>query len=227
MTMTPEERFDRLDDFIARGAILRGKWKGKDVRDGRELACLLAALSPEAGEKESAAACPADTIPMWLAHMLPMMDDSGSLKAWPSMIRRVASTLRRCHRWLQPDDWRRSDYATRAVALREALPTLNNNGRAQASTKKVLTLCEREARGESVSTAEWSEARDGSITCPYSAASFPAASGAAYAAYYAVKAPTSTGAPRSIYVQREVWDRISTATLDILDAACAAREAQH
>jgi len=112
--MENEDRLDRLDAMICEGRLLRGTWT-----DGRERACLLAALSPECGKAKSPDACPATVMPAWLAELTPWMDDAGSTGAWPGMVRRYAGLARRWH-VLDAAAWRRLDYASRAIAVREA-----------------------------------------------------------------------------------------------------------
>jgi hypothetical protein len=90
--MIPTDRLDWLDALIERGDLLRGQWT-----DGRERACLLAALSPEAAAAGSAKRCPATLMPAWLAHLTPWLDDEPSAEAWPAIVRRYASLARRWH----------------------------------------------------------------------------------------------------------------------------------
>ena len=118
MTTTMQERCDRLDAMIAEGRVLRGAWVRRD-NDGRERACLLAALSPECGAERTPGACPADVMPRWLAEMVPSIDDSGSADAWPEMVRRFASLARRWH-VLDDAAWQRLDYTARLIAIGEA-----------------------------------------------------------------------------------------------------------
>jgi len=95
------QRLARLDSMRAGGRLLRGTWT-----EGNNRACLLAALSPEAGKAESWEKCPASVMPPWLAAMTLWMDDRGSLEAWPSMVSRYSALA---HRWhvLSPETWRR------------------------------------------------------------------------------------------------------------------------
>ena len=126
--LTKEERFDRLERMIAEGNVLREQWT-----DGEERACLLAALSPEAGEAGSAAACPAKVLPPWFAHLTPSMDDYVSLKYWPKFIRHYASAVR-CAANLNKASWLRIEYAFRADVVREAMRHTDD--------KKVIETCE-------------------------------------------------------------------------------------
>ena len=108
------ERVDNLDRMIEEGRVIRGAW-----REGRERACLLAALSPEAGLAGSADVCPASVMPGWLAHLTVSMADEGSDEAWSSMVRRYASLARR---WPVLDDaaWARVEAAVLVAVLDEA-----------------------------------------------------------------------------------------------------------
>jgi hypothetical protein len=107
-----QERLDRLDLLLREDRIVRSQWRGS--RDGKEVACLLAALSPEAGERKVASACPADVMPRWLAELTPSMDDSGSEREWPAFVKRYARLARR---WgiLSPAEWRKVEYQAQAA----------------------------------------------------------------------------------------------------------------
>jgi hypothetical protein len=85
--------FDRLNAFVADGRLIRGKWTGKDD-EGRETACLLAALYPPCGEAKAESACPAALMPSWLASLTVLIDDSGTLEKWPGHIKRYAQVIR-------------------------------------------------------------------------------------------------------------------------------------
>lgn len=101
------ERCDLLDQYIAEGRLLRDTWQR--VEDGRQYACLLTAISPEALDiaksgawSSPAFACPASVMPRWFADLVPWLDDAGSLAKWPSVIRRFAASFRRPR---SPEDW--------------------------------------------------------------------------------------------------------------------------
>ena len=81
--MNINERFDRLDRFIAEGRLVRNEWG-----DGQERACLLLAIAPEVGGSEGKVdLCPASVLPPWLAELTPSLDDNGTNAAWPAMVR--------------------------------------------------------------------------------------------------------------------------------------------
>jgi hypothetical protein len=117
--MNIEDRIERLNRFISEGRVIRGSWAGVDEQ-GRETACLLGALAPEAGEAEDAYACPASVMPEWFAYITPWMDDRGSGTVWPRVVRRYASCAAR---WSALDDaaWRRVEVAARRAAVIEAM----------------------------------------------------------------------------------------------------------
>lgn len=159
--LTLKERFARLNQMIEKGDLLRSQWT-----DGKERACLLAALSPEAGERQSATACPANVLPAWFAQLTPSMDDNGSLDEWPAFVKRYADVVRRAAESLDADGWRRTEYRVRALAVSEAMkhttyePTL-------AACSVVVNLCQKVAEGEEISeeerSAAWSAARSAAV----------------------------------------------------------------
>ena len=126
-----ESRVERLNRMISESRIIRNEWTGTDEQ-GRETACLLAALSPEAGEAESPAVCPASVMPEWFAHITPWLDDHSSATAWPQVIRRYAACAAR---WAALDEaaWRRVEIAARRVAVVEAMR--------HTSDEQVLDAC--------------------------------------------------------------------------------------
>lgn len=144
----------RLEVAIAENRVIRKDWTREE--DGRQLVCLLAALSPEVAKRETAEACPADLMPEWLAHLTPWIDDTGSEDAWPAMIHRYADLVRRWH-VLTDEDWTRLDYACRAIAVREAM-THAKNDRVIGACDAMISLLDRAATGDRVSDDEWADA---------------------------------------------------------------------
>lgn len=145
------ERIERLQAYVAEGRILRGEWTGKDVQ-GRETACLMAALSPEAGEARSASACPANVMPEWLARLTPELDDCTSLDYWPEFVRDYAATASRWHAL--------DDVAWRRVLARVTLASLEivqPHDRAGV-VARVADLWRRVLDGGKPSGSEWVEA---------------------------------------------------------------------
>lgn len=182
--MTPAER---LDQHIREGRLIRRRWRGQTA-DGRDTACLLAAMYPEV--RDSPAQCPAGTIPEWWARLTVRIDDAGTAEAWPSIVQRYAALARRWH-VLTPDDWQRLDHHCRAVAVREARSHVPaREAQALAAIDGVLTLLDRAARGEPVSGEKWQAARAAAWAAAWEAAQ----------------------------------DRMTTAWLDAVEAAIAAKE---
>ena len=164
----------RLND----GTLIRRSWTGTDAQ-GRATACLLAALAPECGAAESAAACPAEAMPAWLAHLTPWIDDSGSLTSWPGHVRRYAAIAPRFGELIGDLD-RRALIGCLRVIVAEAPSHVDPSGAVSA----VLALLDRELAGDCPTAAEY----DSSAVAAYAAAAVEydsAASSAASAAAYA------------------------------------------
>lgn len=119
MNLTLEDRVERLNTMLREGRIIRNDWVSSDEQ-GRETACLLAALSPEVAEAETASACPASLMPEWFAHLTPWLDDHSSTAEWPRVIRRYAACAAR---WSALDEaaWLRVEIAARRVSVVEAM----------------------------------------------------------------------------------------------------------
>ena len=198
--MNRQERLDRLNHMISEGNLIRHVWTGI-TEDGKERACLLAALSPEAGEEKSAYACPAEVMPAWLAHLTISFDDHGTEEAWPGMILRYAAVAARWH-ILDQTAWTCLEYASKAVAVREAMSHTTDE-KVLSICEQVVTLLDRASSGGEVSKEEWSAAR----SAAYSAAELAAYSAAWSAAYSA-----------------EAWDRMTSAILGLIEEACAKAE---
>ncbi len=117
--MNIEDRVERLNVMIREDRITRREWSGYDAQ-GREMACLLAALSPEAGSVGRVEACPAEVMPLWFARLTPWIDDQGSAAEWPRTVRRYAACAAR---WSALDDaaWRRVEVAARRATVVEAM----------------------------------------------------------------------------------------------------------
>lgn len=206
----------RLQEYIDSGRLIRGQWTDTDEH-GRHLACLLAAMAPECGEDQTAASCPAEVMPRWLAHLTPWMDDCGSDDAWPAMVRRYANLTTRWH-MLTDEDWRRLDYMARLVSLREC------RVHCPSAVDPVIALCERAAGGDYPTQTEW---RAAAKTAAEKAATEWAA-GAAGAAWAATKAETAETAATEVAEwaaeEEAAVDRITTGILDAIEAAIKERE---
>jgi hypothetical protein len=138
------DRFDRLDAFIARGALVRHEWG-----DGQERACLLLAIAPEVGAG-NVAACPAAVLPRWLAQLAPSIDDNGTAVAWPAMVRRFSAVVRRGAERRDPAVWRR-------VLARFMIATMGEAGvrDTSGSCERVAALWRRVIDGDEPTATEW------------------------------------------------------------------------
>ncbi len=107
LDMPPHERLLAL---YRDGRIIRHEWSDTGD-DGRERACLYAALVPGA---ESTSNCPASLMPQWLADLVPNIDDCGPDEAWPEMVLRFGRVL----------PWRLDAAAERRVLARTMIAAL-------------------------------------------------------------------------------------------------------
>lgn len=160
------------------------------------------------------------------------INDNVSSHAWPSIIRRHAAVVRRAA-VLTDEDWRRLDYAARGAALRVTLPRA---GESSDVVDRAIALCDRAARGETVSADEWAGAR---LAAAWAASTVVRATAwmtatawttattwtASDAAYDAVKAVVGARLVGAEAAASAAWDTIANGVLDAIDAACAAREA--
>jgi hypothetical protein len=186
---------ERLAAHVAAGTVLRGKWRYTSP-DGRERACLLAALSPSVQNDPSQ--CPASVLPAWLAYLTPSIDDNGTLEAWPGVVAEyarlvVASPV------LDAAAWHRLDYRMRLIALDEAAARTDDE-RALCAVVDVMALCQREIDGAAPSAEDWTAtARSAAAYAAYAAAAAYAADAAADAS--CVTAATAATARNAVDAQ--------------------------
>src|SRR5580692_89519 len=143
---------DRLKQFIAEDRLIRGTWTS-----GAERACLLASMVPAVQLDHQVSSCPAEVMPAWLAHLTPWIDDAGTLKAWPTMVRRYAELAGRWH-VLDAAAWQRLDYASRAAAVQEAMKHTQDR-QALAACSAVASLCLSVAAGSKIDPKQFAAAR--------------------------------------------------------------------
>lgn len=205
------DRLKRLDRMVREGTIIRHEWT-----DGHDRACLLAALAPECGEARSASACPADVMPMWLAELTPWIDDSGSAKAWPRVVRRYAALA---HRWhvLEAASWRRLDYLCRAAALEEHARHVAAGSARGQEIDLARRLCLRVAAGYEPTEEELAALLVGHYATAAAAVETAAAAAAA--------ARRRSGAAAAWAAGAAAWDRMADAFLALIEAECDAVEA--
>ena len=212
MAETHEDRMARLDTYRREHRIIRNAWTRED--DGRHLACLLAAYSPEAGAAKTASACPAEAMPTWVAHLTVWIDDCGTEAACGPRVDRWIEFLRRTGD-MDHDVLRRLDYKVRAVCLRFCLP---HAGMAAGVVSSVLALCEDASRGEPVTGEQWAAAAAEAEAWAAADAEAEAWAAAAWAAADAVAAWAAADAV-VVRASASAWD-----TAEALAAARAAAE---
>jgi hypothetical protein len=148
---------DRAIEYLRDGRLLRSAWTDTDDQ-GREMACLLAAIVPECGTQQTSEACPAGLMPQWMASLTVFIDDRGTDEAWPRTVERYVSLLRRSY-VLSESAWTRLDYRCRRVAVLEARPAVMPKPDSLAAIDVVLTLLDRAIASDMPTDAEWSIVR--------------------------------------------------------------------
>ncbi len=202
---------DRLNQFINEGRLLRWEWVGKDA-EGRETACLLAAMSPEVGESRSPDNCPASIMPAWLAHLTPWIDDNCSVEKWPETIRKYADLARRWH-VLTPEAWSRAEYRVKRVCVLEAM-SHTKEATALTVCSRVVALLDRAIAGDIPSKTEWSAAAEARAAASAAWAAAVAAEAVAEAAVAAVAAAEARAAASAAWAAA---DRIILGIFDVLE----------
>ncbi len=221
---------DRLLELYKQDRIIQGKWVGID-REGRETACLYAALVPGARSTDS---CPARLMPQWLAEMIPSISDKGSHTAWPSMFERFARAVPAMGK-LTPEAERRVLAKTMLKTLAIARP---HNPKA---CDPIISLWKREFAGFPPTLQEWHAARakaaDGLLLAtagrPRLGAQWAPAEAAAVAVWAAADANAPVVAARwaakaeweaesltwdGMEAQAKAWDKITDALLTAVEA---------
>jgi len=207
---------DRLETYQREGRLIRNAWTGTDAQ-GRETACLLAALVPECGPREGAEACPASVLPPWLARLTPWIDDAGTAEAWPGFVARYVAVLRSWN--LDAAQSQRCDYLCRALIVREAR-SHTTDAWAIAACDTVIALCDRAAAGSLPPAQEWAAAA--ARAAPISAARAAARAAVARAAWYAARdAWYSARDAGSAAWEAEASDRMIDGVLTVLETEIA------
>jgi hypothetical protein len=225
--MSIEDRIERLNRFIVEGRVIRGGWFGEDEH-GRETACLLGALAPEAGEAEDVFACPAGVMPEWFASLTPWMDDRGSGTAWPRVVRRYAACAAR---WSGLDDaaWRRVEIAARRAAVGEAMRHTADEQVLDASHATLEWLRAGMSEPSLKITAKAEDAVDAAVlaAAAWAAKAEDVSNAATRAAKWAIDAAweerlaaDAKAVAVAAAAQRAAADRITDAILSALEAEC-------
>ena len=204
------ERTDRLYAMLREGRLIRHAWT-----EGHDRACLLAALSPEAGAAKSASACPAEVMPLWLAHLTPWLDDAPSDEAWPSIVARYAALARR---WgvLDAEGWERVRIAALIVIVSEARTHVApEHARVLHAIDRVLGWLRRGA----------AESEREAAASSMDAARAAARAAAADAAWAARAAAASAAASADAARAASAADRIAAGVLDAIERKIERMEA--
>jgi hypothetical protein len=196
--------------MIRENRVSRGEWT-----EGHDRACLLAALSPEAGAAQSAAACPAELMPPWLAYLTPWLDDAPSEHAWPHIVRRYASLARRWH-VLDGRAWDRARIGALIAIVSEARTHTGDDAVALAAIDGVLGWLRRGAP-ESDRDAAWA-ARAVAADAAYAARAAARAAASASASARAARAAEWEAA-------EDASDRMASGVLDAIEREIAEAEA--
>jgi hypothetical protein len=213
-----------IEQLYAEGRLIRGKWSATDAQ-GRELLCLYTALAGDATARPGA--CPVDLCPLWLAHLIPWIDDTGTKAHWPSVVDRFARLAPRLGE-IRGERSERLDYRCRAIAVREARSHVPGGHVALDPIDHVLALLDRASAGAPVTADEWAAAEAAAVAeaeVVWAAAEaevvWAAAEAAALAAVAAVAARAAAEAARAA-AEAAAADRIIDAILDAIEAELAA-----
>lgn len=211
------ERLDRLETMIRENRIIRGAWT-----EGQDRACLLAALSPEAGAKQTAHACPAEVMPAWLAHLTPWLDDAPSEEVWPALVRRYAALARQWH-VLDAAGWERARIGALISIVSEARAHCpQHETQTLAAIDGVLAWLRRGAPASERLAALWAAEAAGEWTS-WAAAAAKAAGASAWAAGASAEAAEKAAATAA---RAEASDRIAIGVLDAIEREIMAAEGE-
>jgi hypothetical protein len=221
-----------IEQLYAEGRLIRGKWSATDAQ-GRELLCLYTALAGDATARPGA--CPVDLCPLWLAHLIPWIDDTGTKAHWPSVVDRFARLAPRLGE-IRGERSERLDYRCRAIAVREARSHVPGGHVALDPIDHVLALLDRASAGAPVTADEWAAAEAAAAVAAAEAAAARAAAAraaaeaaaeaaaaraAVWAAAVAAVAAATTAAEGAA-AEGAAADRIIDAILDAIEAELAA-----
>lgn len=142
-----------LRQYIEEGRLIRREWEGE--ADGRHTACLFVAL---AGKGKRPRDCPKDLMPKWFAHLTPWIDDAGTEKHWPEVVRRYADLAERWH-VLTEKQWQRLEFKVKLIAVEVAM--------SHTDEKEVLSSCEQVVSllKKAIAAAAYAAADDCCLCC--------------------------------------------------------------
>lgn len=205
------KRFDKLDAMVREGRVLRGSWT-----QGRERACLLAAISPEVANTSNPSKCPAFLLPQWFAHLTPSMDDNGSLEKWGGFVERYARVVRLAALSLDASGWERAEFRVKLLATKEAMRHAKD-AQVLSFCEAVCALLERAIAGEDIPNSEWEEVRGAARWAADAARAAEAARWTADAAWAAARwGAEAAGEAPDAARRAAAWDRMNEGILDAL-----------
>uniref|UniRef100_UPI002620A265 hypothetical protein n=1 Tax=Novosphingobium sp. TaxID=1874826 RepID=UPI002620A265 len=139
--LTITDRINLARKYHADGAIIQGKWR-MNAASGRELVCALAAFGPDINASGD---CPADLMPLWLAALVPAIDDgiAPHRVAWFS-----GELIERAARWhvLDAAAWSRINTGFLVATVEQAMAHATKAHQGQPAPDywpKVTAACEQ------------------------------------------------------------------------------------
>jgi len=201
-----------LEQVHREGRLIRGSWATVDERE-RQLLCLYTALVGDPDARP--VSCPASLCPLWLAHLLPWIDDAGSVEHWPAVVERVVRLAPRFAS-LPPE----LEWTVCALCVREAMRHTTDT-KVLAVCERVAELCERRSRGEAVSWKEMAiSAEAASTEAAASWAGAPTGPPATWVAMRAAELAAETASAKA----ESVWTAATAAVKTAWEAKIEAKE---
>jgi hypothetical protein len=165
--------------------------------------------------------------PLWLAHLIPWINDAGTAAHWPSVADRFARLAPRLGE-IQGDRSARLDYRCRAIAVREARSHVAGGHAALGVIDGVLALLDRASAGAPVTADEWARAEawaEAAETRAAWAAAAAAEAAETRAAWAAAAAAEAAAAAAARAAEAAAWAAAAAAARAAEAAAWAAAAA--
>jgi hypothetical protein len=156
MPTTYEEAIENLKCHFKEDRIIRGAWKDVN-RNGRETACLLAAMVPDCGKSEKVEMCPAHVMPQWLAEVTLFIDDMGTQEEWKkTAIPRYVDLASRWH-ILSQNEWDRLFYWMKWAVLNlvSKHPIPGGPTTWLSVCSDMMSVLDKKVRGQSILPEDW------------------------------------------------------------------------
>jgi|688.fasta_scaffold01555_26 hypothetical protein len=194
------EASERILAHLHEGRLSQRMWHRK--QDGRELACVLGAISPKISASTD---CPASVMPHWLSRLVVPMFDYQTEDAAMTWAGRFGQQMAQWHR-LDSAAWDR----VRAAFCRECVADAKQS-----------------AAASSAAAAAWAAAVYWAArTADYAATDYADAAAAAAAAAAADAADAADAETAANAAYQACWVRLATALCDAIDAELAALAAK-